>query len=195
MGRQFARDLQRPDLWQRPFHLRWLALVGAMYLMAIGISTLFWYRLLLRVWPASLLCRRAEGMVRQPPGKYLPGKAGPYLCAPGCPRHWGPAGGRRPDLRLRGSDDHDHRRPASRVLFGFLGPETTAGIDWATLMRLFTLQLPDQPILDRRLLVLLALILLFPLSVAVTPPVFNRLMYWLAQPFRRDDAVPSPASA
>src|SRR4051812_8709559 len=46
IGRQLARDLQKPDLWRRPLHPGWLALSGLLYLLGIGTSALYWRRLL-----------------------------------------------------------------------------------------------------------------------------------------------------
>src|SRR5438105_1974522 len=46
IGRQFYRDLQHPDLWRRSLDLSWLLLAGLVYLLGLGFSCLFWYRLL-----------------------------------------------------------------------------------------------------------------------------------------------------
>src|SRR5690348_12166369 len=76
IGRQFARDLQsNPDLWQRPPHLGWLLVSGALYLLGLGFPALFWYRLLrvLGQRPSGLAVVRAYYIGHL--GKYLPGKA------------------------------------------------------------------------------------------------------------------------
>src|SRR5262245_28846403 len=46
VGRQFARDLQRPDLWERPLQPGWLILAALLYLLGIAFCCLFWSRLL-----------------------------------------------------------------------------------------------------------------------------------------------------
>src|SRR5262249_12310137 len=75
IGRQFARDLSHPDLAKYPLHLGWLVLAGALYLLGLGFSAWFWYRVLraLGQWPAGLAAVRAYYIGHL--GKYLPGKA------------------------------------------------------------------------------------------------------------------------
>ncbi|MGH7173554.1 MAG: hypothetical protein ACRELG_25005, partial [Gemmataceae bacterium] len=41
IGRQFARDLQRPELAQRPLHAGWLLLSGLLYILGLAMSALY----------------------------------------------------------------------------------------------------------------------------------------------------------
>src|SRR5690348_14965054 len=75
IGRQFARDLQRPELWQHPLHPGWLVLAGVLYLLGLGLSALYWSRLLRHLgaplpWSAVLRAYYIGHL-----GKYVPGKA------------------------------------------------------------------------------------------------------------------------
>jgi hypothetical protein len=75
IGRQFYRDLQNLDLADVTLRPGWLVASGALYILALGCSAFYWYRLL-RVFeqrPAFLPALRAYyiGLM----GKYLPGKA------------------------------------------------------------------------------------------------------------------------
>src|SRR5262249_19236711 len=84
------------------------------------------------------------------------------------------------------------------VLLALFGPATAAAWDWDTLWRLLRLEAPAAGVLDRNLLVLLALALLAPLVLPILPGVFNRVVGKVAERFRDRDAPPRarvPASA
>ena len=40
IGRQFARDLQWPELFQRPLHVGWLLVSGLLYVLGLAFSAL-----------------------------------------------------------------------------------------------------------------------------------------------------------
>ena len=75
IGRRFFLDLQRPELWQRPLGVNWLALAGLLYLAGLAFSAWYWRRLLGQLdreppWYATLRAYYVGHL-----GKYVPGKA------------------------------------------------------------------------------------------------------------------------
>jgi hypothetical protein len=78
------------------------------------------------------------------------------------------------------------------VLFSLLLPATPTPFDWSAFWGLFRLEEPAAAVLDRRIFVLLALILCAGIGAFTLPPVINRLAGRLAQPFREKDAPPLP---
>src|SRR5207244_7795702 len=75
IGRQFVRDLSRPELWQRSLHPGWLVLSGVLYLLGLGFSAFYWYRLLSVLGQRPSLLRSVRAHYIGQMGKYLPGKA------------------------------------------------------------------------------------------------------------------------
>src|SRR5439155_26520624 len=75
IGRQFARDLGRQEIWQRSWRPGWLVLSAVLYLLGLGFSAFYWYRLLVALGqrPSFLSTVRAHYIGQM--GKYLPGKA------------------------------------------------------------------------------------------------------------------------
>lgn len=193
VGRQFYRDLQRPDLWQRPPQVGWLLLCAALYLSGLLFSAIFWQRLLAGAGqkPPWFAAMRAYYIGHL--GKYLPGKA------------WG--------LLLRAGLVHGHGVRISVaavtityevlttmaagmvlavVLFAVLAPDTAATLDWNVLHELYLQQAVPEAVRDRRVLVVVALVLLAPLGFVITPRIYNRLLKRLARPFRKRDSTPLP---
>src|SRR5258707_1302400 len=72
IGRQFVRDLSRPELWQRSLHPGWLVLSAAFYLLGLGFSALYWYRLLAALGQRPSLLRTLRAHYIGQMGKYLP---------------------------------------------------------------------------------------------------------------------------
>src|SRR5262249_41926235 len=76
VGRRFVLDLRdHPELWRRPSKPGWLLLCGALYLLGLGFSALYWYRLMRSLgqrlsFPTALRAYYIGHM-----GKYVPGKA------------------------------------------------------------------------------------------------------------------------
>jgi hypothetical protein len=192
IGRRFAEDLQEPNLWNRSFHAGWMILSGALYIAALGFSVFFWYRLLRRFGqhPSAAVTLKSYyvGFL----GKYLPGKAWALVM-----RATLAAGPRvRPGLAgLTAFYEVLTNMAAgallSALLFLLLAPASSTPLDWETLRGLFRLETPAG-VLDRKILVLLALALLLPIGTAILPPVFNRLAGKVAAPFREKDAPPLP---
>ncbi len=75
VGRQFYRDLGRPELENISFQPGWLVVSGVLYLLALGFSLAFWVRLLhyFGERPSAVSAVRAYYLGHF--GKYVPGKA------------------------------------------------------------------------------------------------------------------------
>jgi len=177
IGRQFARDLQRPELAQRPLHAGWLALSGLLYVLGLGFSALYWHRLLGHLGsPISLgVALRAYYLGHL--GKYLPGKA------------WA--------LFLRSSLVHGHGVSAgmaaltsfyevlttmaagvlvAAILFAVLGADAGAGLNAETLYHLLWMEQPGEGGVQRPVVVLVSLLLFVAFLVPLHPAIFNRLV-------------------
>jgi hypothetical protein len=75
LGRSFARDLSRPDLWEQPLHLGWLVPAAVVYLAGLTISALWWRRLLYHFEQRPSLAGTLRAYFLGQMGKYVPGKA------------------------------------------------------------------------------------------------------------------------
>jgi uncharacterized membrane protein YbhN (UPF0104 family) len=191
VGRLFVRDLSQPDLWRRHYHPGWLAASGALYVLGLGLSAVYWQRLLRQLgqrpsWPALVRAYYIGHL-----GKYVPGKAWSLFLRAGLVKGPGVQGG----YAVLTTFYEVLTTMASgvllaAVLFALLLPATSATLDWEGFRRLITLQSPEQGVLHRGALVLLALCLLAPCGVPLVPAVFNRLVHRLSLPFRERDAAP-----
>jgi uncharacterized membrane protein YbhN (UPF0104 family) len=193
IGRQFVRDLRSPELWQQSLRPGWLVLSGILYLLALGTSALYWYELLraLGQRPSFAAAIRAHYIGQM--GKYLPGKAWALVVRSNIVR--GPAC--RVSVAIVTSFYEVLTTMAggallAAVLFACLAPETVSDIDWTSLRHLLTMRSPQDTLVDRKVLVLLALCLFVPIALPILPPIFNRIVYRLARPFRELDAAPLP---
>src|SRR5258705_145281 len=83
VGRQFATDLQRPELWQRPVHAGWLVSSGGLYLVGLGFSACYWQRLLRRLGERPAAATILRAYFPRCPRKYVPGKAWALLLRAG----------------------------------------------------------------------------------------------------------------
>ena len=194
IGRQFARDLGKPELWQRPLHPGWMVLSAVLYLVGLGFSAVYWYRLLIDCGqhPSFLGAIRAHYIGQM--GKYLPGKA------------WA--------LFLRSSLVGSARtRVGVAVLTSFYEVFTTMSCgallaavlfvvraddgltppDWHAFRRLFSADAVGTAAVNPRILALAAALLLLVIGIPTLPRVFNRLVRRIAVPFRDVDAAPPPA--
>src|SRR5437868_2197946 len=76
IGRQFARDLQgHSEIWTLPLRPGWLVGAGLLYLLGLGLSAIYWHRLLWRLGQRPSLLAAVRAYYVSQPGKYLPGKA------------------------------------------------------------------------------------------------------------------------
>jgi uncharacterized membrane protein YbhN (UPF0104 family) len=191
VGRQLARDLQRPELWRRPLSPGWMALSGGLYILGLGMSALFWFRLLraLGQRPAPAVAVRAYYLGHL--GKYLPGKAWALMMRATLAHG--------PGVRIGAAGLTAFYEVLTTmasgvllaaVVFALLAADTGSAMDWDTFRGLLRMQAPESAVLDRRVLVLLALLLLVPVGLPIMPAVFNRLVGRLAARFREPDAPP-----
>lgn len=197
IGRVFVRDLGKAELWRRPIHFDWLVVSGILYLLGIGFSALFWYRLLrsLGQQPTAATAVRAYYIGHL--GKYVPGKAWALLLrttlAHGPGVRLGVAG------LTTGYEVLTTMAAGvllAALLFAAQVQNYFAPFDWSELPRLFDLfrlELPDASGLDRRLPVLVALLLFVPLALPVLPVVNNLLVRRIMSRFRDADAAPLPS--
>jgi uncharacterized membrane protein YbhN (UPF0104 family) len=196
IGRQFVRDLSRPELWQRRLHPGWLAFSALLYLLGLGFAAVYWYRLLaaLGQQPVFLPTIRAHYIGQM--GKYLPGKAWALLL--------------RSNL-IRSPTTHvgvavltsfyevfltmSTGALLAAVYFGLQVPNWFAPVDWQVYGRVWGILQGGQAgaaITDPRPLVLLAVLLMLAIGIPSLPPVFHRLVQKLALPFRQAETGPVP---
>jgi hypothetical protein len=193
IGRQFARDLQSPELWRRPLRLEWLVVSGALYLLGLGCSALFWYRLLRSLGERPFGPAAVRAYYLGHLGKYLPGKAWALLMRATLVQ----GAGVRLGVAAMTSLYEVLTTMAAGVLLAALvlplqlsdsPPDTSLSV----LRRLLALEVPDTSAVDRRGIVLLTAILLCAVGIPILPAVFNRIIQRLTLRFRQGDAAPLP---
>jgi glycosyltransferase 2 family protein len=193
IGRRFARDLHRPELWQRPLHSGWLLLSGLLYLLGLGLSALYWDRLLRHLGarlPARVVLRACYlGHL----GKYLPGKAWALFLRASLVRGHGVSLGL---AALTAFYEVLTTMAAgvlvATVLFALLGTDTGAGLNGETLRRLMWLEQLNEGGLQRSVVVLLSAALFLAIVVPLQPAIFNWLVHRMSLPFRERDADKLP---
>jgi uncharacterized membrane protein YbhN (UPF0104 family) len=172
VGRQFYFDLQGLDLSRLTVTPGWLVLSGVLYLLALGTSAVFWYRLL-RVFdqrPPFFQALRAYylGLL----GKYLPGKA------------WA--------LLMRGSlVQGPNTLLGVAIITAFYEVFTTMAAGAFLAAVFFSLDKPDATDLAVHP-VILAFLLVALLGVPLLPWIFNRLVERLARRFQDVDSFRLP---
>jgi hypothetical protein len=187
IGRRFAIDLARPELWQRPIHPGWTALSGLLYLLGIGLSALYWQRLLGHLGCTAPLGTALRAYYLGHLGKYLPGKAWAlWLRA----EHLQGAGVRRAPAVLTAFYEVLTTMASGALvallLFAWLGTGA-AGPDRKDLYGLLRLEVPEGGVLGRPSAVLLALVLLAATGLPLFPPLFNRVVHRLGLPLGTPD--------
>jgi uncharacterized membrane protein YbhN (UPF0104 family) len=75
IGRGFARDLAREELWEQPLHLSWLVPAAVLYLLAFSVCALYWRRLLVHLGQQPPVVATLRAYFIGQLGKYVPGKA------------------------------------------------------------------------------------------------------------------------
>jgi hypothetical protein len=193
IGRRFAEDLQEPGLWERHFHAGWMVISGGLYVLALGFSALFWYRLLRGFDQQPTLAAAFRAYYIGHLGKYTPGKA--FALVMRAALVAGPrVGAGRAGLTAFYEVLTTMTTGAlvAAILFLLLLPAGDAPIDWTAFWGLFRLETPATALLDRRIFVLFALIMAVVIGILAWPPVINRLAGRVAQPFREKDAPPLP---
>jgi hypothetical protein len=188
IGRQFALDLARPQLWLRPLHVGWLALSGVLYLLALGMPALFWGRLLGHLGYHPPLRTSLRAFYVSQLGKYMPGKAWALLL-----RAWmvhgvgvGPAvAGLTSFYEVLTTMCGGALMAALFFgLFGTGGEDVGPGVSLAALLDLLHLRTPEGEVLSRWTGVALALLLAVVTGGPLLPAFFNRIASRLVLPFR-----------
>ena len=193
IGRQFARDLQRPELVQRPLHAGWLLLCGVLYILGLALSALYWDRLLGHLGARPPLAAALRAYYIGHLGKYLPGKAWALFLRTSLVRGHGVSLG----LAALTSFYEVLTTMAAgvlvaAVLFVVLGTDAGAGLNRDTLRHLLWLEQPGEGGLQRPVVVLIASLLFVAIVVPLHPSIFNRLAHRLSLPFRERDAAQLP---
>ena len=193
IGRQFARDLQRPELAQRPLHAGWLLLSGLLYILGLAMSALYWDRLLGHLGARPPLGAALRAYYIGHLGKYLPGKAwAVFLRASLVSGH-----GVGISLAALTTFYEVLTTMAAGVLvaallFAVLGADAGAGLNTETLRHLLWLEQPGEGGLQRPVVVLIASLLFFAIVLPLHPAIFNRLAHRMSLPFRRTGETPVP---
>jgi len=202
IGRQFARDLNvwerglvpaLQDLWSRIHRPGWLVASGVLYLLALGSTATYWYRLLrdFGQHPSFYAAIRAHYVGQM--GKYLPGKAWALLVRSGMVR------GTHVHVGIAVLTSFFEVLAAmatgalfAAVLFATQISDLSAPLDWHAFERLLPRNAPLATPIDPRVAACLAVLLLGPVGFPILPPVFNWLAHRIARPFRQADAGPLP---
>lgn len=192
IGRQFARDLRRPELWQRSLHAGWLVLAGGLYLAGLSFSALYWYRLMghLGRRPPLVMALRAYYIGHL--GKYVPGKVATLFVRATMVQ----PGGVRLGVGVVSSFYEVLVTMASGALFaavvlGVLGIGTSAGLEWEAVQHLVRFEPP--PVLVGPVALVLSLLVAALFATPALPPLFNRVLvrrFVAAQPGQEDGPPP-----
>jgi uncharacterized membrane protein YbhN (UPF0104 family) len=193
VGRYFARDLRRFDPEKHPVRFGWLVVSGGLYLVGLGFSAAFWYRLMRECGQQLAFPPAVRAYYIGHLGKYLPGKAWALLLRTTLAR--GP--GVRLGTAALTTFYEVLTTMASGVLLAALLftlqlPVTSAPLDWQALPRLFTAPADEQPALDPRLAVLLSVLLFGVTCGPLVPFLFNRVTNRVTRRFREPEAPPPP---
>jgi len=177
VGWRFARDLQRPELWERSFHPGWLALSGLLYLLGMSFWTAFWYRLLRLTGQQPTLPAAVRAYYLGLLGKYLPGKAWALLLRATLAR------GRGVRLGVAGFTAFYEVLTTmtagvllAAVLFAVLLPDAGPAGHWSVLRHLLRKDGAEDVAPDRTGLVVLAVGLFVLLGTPIIPPVFSHIV-------------------
>jgi glycosyltransferase 2 family protein len=201
IGRRFALDLEIPqkglqrslqELWQSLVRPGWLAAAAALYIVGLGFSAIYWYRLLweLDQRPGLLAAIRAYYVGHF--GKYLPGKAWAVFLRAGLVR-----GARVSFPRAVLTTFYEvlvtmaGGAVLAVVLLAFLAPETAPGMDWHALGQLLTGREPQGGI-DRKVLMAMGVLLLLPIGIPILPPVYNWIIARMATRIRQRYGITGP---
>jgi uncharacterized membrane protein YbhN (UPF0104 family) len=193
IGRQFSRDLQRPELWKRSLRVEWLVLSGLLYLLGLGCSAFFWYRLLRMVGQQPAVPAVVRAYYLGHLGKYLPGKAWALFLRAGLVR----SNQVRLGIATLTSLYEVLTTMAGGVLLAAIllpwqlprSPPTT---DLPVLRQLLALEAPEVSSPDRKGILLLIGLLMAVVGIPVIPAVFNRLVRRMTRTFPKAEAIQLP---
>jgi hypothetical protein len=193
IGRLFWRDLRNPDLWQHSIEWRWLVLSGMLYILGLGFSVVYWYRLLwsLGQRPGFAIAARAHYIGQL--GKYLPGKAWALFLRANLAR--GPHVSLSVAILTSFYEVFVVMAAGallSVVIFGLQATNDSVLVDWQALRQLLTLQPSASPVFDHKAVAVLAVLMLLVVGIPILPAVFNRLVKRLVPKWAEVDDAPVP---
>jgi uncharacterized membrane protein YbhN (UPF0104 family) len=178
IGRQFARDLQRPELYQRPLHAGWLVLSGLLYLLGLAFSALYWKRLLGHLGAHPPLGAALRAYYLGHLGKYVPGKAWALLLRTSLVSGHGVGVGMAALTSLyEVLTTMAAGVLVAAVLFAVLGTDAGAALNAATLRHLLWMEQPGEGGVQRSVLVLISTLMFVAFLVPLHPAIFNRLAF------------------
>jgi len=156
VGWQFARQLQSPELWERPLSPRpqWLAVSVGLYLLGLGFWASFWYALLCVLGHAPSMLAATRAYYVSQLGKYAPGKGWALLIR----------------ITLVGGAGKSAGVLALTAAYEVM---TTMASGVLVAVVLLTLESLNSPLFWK------ALGLLVLMLVPIVPGVFNRIVVWM----------------
>jgi uncharacterized membrane protein YbhN (UPF0104 family) len=172
VGWRFYQDLRDEPLHGLTLSYPWLVLSGALYLLALGISAWYWFRLLRFFGQRPAVPATIRAYFLGHLGKYLPGKAIALLMRGAMVRS--------PSVRL-----------GVAILTGFIEVLTTMAAGALCAAVLFAVEAPRAAGLPYHP-VLIGVVLLGLFSVPLLPGVFNFLMRRLARRFAAVESLQLP---
>jgi uncharacterized membrane protein YbhN (UPF0104 family) len=195
IGRVFVRDLSRPELWEEPLRVGWLAPAALLYLAGLALCALYWRRLLQHLGQRPPLIDSLRAYYVGQLGKYVPGKALALLLRAGLMRRSGVSAGLAGMTALY---EVLVTMAAGAVMAAILflaltgfAPGIPDTASWQQLWNALREKDMQTPTTHPGTLVVLAVALSALLLTPVQPSVFNRLANRLSLPFR-DRSVELP---
>ncbi len=190
VGRHFAHDLSKPELWQRPMDFGWLVVAGLLYLAGLGMSALYWLALLRRMNQTVDLVPAVRAYYLGHFGKYVPGKAWALIMRVGLARSAGVSVGVGIVTTFyEVMVTMTAGALTAAVLFALSDADTTNAFDLSTIGKLLAFQEFSDAV-DGRVLSLLSLGLVVIVGLPLIPAVFNRLVRRISAPFREANSEP-----
>jgi uncharacterized membrane protein YbhN (UPF0104 family) len=195
IGRRFALDLQELS-HSPPLRPGWFVAAGLLYLLGLGLWALYWHRLLYRLGQRPTTVGTLRAYYVSQVGKYLPGKAWALFLRAALIRGQSV----RTGVAVASSFYEVLTTMSSGALIaaGYFTwaaltvPGGTPVIDWGSIGEFVSGQGSDQLVLNPLVPAALSLVLLGMTGLPVLPSIFNRIVYRLAQPFRREGSEPLP---
>jgi uncharacterized membrane protein YbhN (UPF0104 family) len=197
IGRQFALDLRgHSEIRALPLRPGWLMAAGLLYLLGLGLSAIYWHRLLWRLGQRTSLLAALRAYYVSQSGKYLPGKAWALFFRAALAHEGGVSTG----TAVASSFYEVLSTMCSGVFLALVifGGAVLDGSDGFydlsfTSLREFVRGQPRLDILAHPWIpAVLALVLVLLVGTPIVPPIFNRLVGRIAAPFRSDDSRPLP---
>jgi uncharacterized membrane protein YbhN (UPF0104 family) len=195
VGRRFALDLSRPELYTEPIGVGWLLASGLFYLIALGFAAFYWGWLLARLGAPGAPLPLARAYYVSQLGKYVPGKALAVVMRVAYAR----SAGVRPGVAAMTTFFEVMLTLGSGALLAvgvyqvltWQAAPVTFSEAWAQAWSGLWLQTPEEGFAPRSLRIV-SVVLTIGMLWAAIPPVFNRLADGLTRRFR-DPATRLPA--